>query len=126
MRPEFTAFGQTIWSLTNQARFTAAAVCDTANTPIFTLMGQVENDQRWGLGFIPCTRFKGERGPSPTGSYLVRQLGVLETPTGLTDVAVATQPASGLFTDGTQELTEVSKWLSQHMAALPVGRCDHQ
>jgi hypothetical protein len=65
MRPEFTAFGQTIWSLTNQARFTAAAVCDTANTPIFTLMGQVENDQRWGLGFIPNTRFKGERGPHP-------------------------------------------------------------
>ncbi|MGB6513220.1 MAG: hypothetical protein WBF57_09565 [Mycobacterium sp.] len=126
MRPEFTAFGQTIWSLTNQARFTAAAVCDTANAPIFTLMGQVENDQRWGVGFIPNTRFKGGWGPSPTGSYLVRQLGVLKMPTGLTAIAVATQPASGLFTDGTQELTEVSKWLSQHMAALPVGRCDHQ
>lgn len=125
VRPEFTAFGQTIWSLSNQARFTAAAVCDSANAPIFTLMGQVENDQRWGLGVIPNTRFKGGWGPSPTGSYLVRQLGVLKMPTGLTAIAVATQPASGLFTDGTQELTEVSKWLSQHMAALPVGRCDH-
>jgi hypothetical protein len=125
VRPEFTAFGQTIWSLTNQARFTAAAVCATANTPIFTLMGQVEDDQHWGLGVIPNTRFKGGWGPSPTGRYLVRQLGVLETPTGLTAVAVATQPASGLFADGTQELTEVSRWLSQHMAALPVGRCDH-
>jgi hypothetical protein len=126
VRPEFTAFGQTIWSLTNQARFTAGAVCDPANASVFQLMGQVVTDQRWGLGLIPNTRFKGGWGPSPTGSYLVRQLGVLEMPTGLTTVAVATQPASGLFADGTEELTEASKWLTQHLAALPVGRCDHQ
>lgn len=126
LRPEFTAFGQTIWSLTNQARFTAGAVCDPANAAVFQLMGQVVTDQRWGLGLIPNTRFKGGWGPSPTGSYLVRQLGVLEMPTGLTAVAVATEPASGLFADGTAELTEASKWLTQHLAALPVGRCDHQ
>jgi hypothetical protein len=124
LRPEFTAFGQTIWSLTNQARFTAAAVCDSANAAIFTLMGQVESDQRWGLGVIPNTRFKGGWGPSPTGRYLVRQLGVLKTPTGLTAVAVATQPASGSFNDGTQDLTEVGKWLTSHMAELPAGQCD--
>lgn len=126
LRPEFTAFGQTIWSLTNQLRFTAGAVCDPANAPVFTLMGQVVPEQRWGLGLIPNSRFKGGWGPSPTGSYLVRQLGVLAMPTGLTAVALATQPASGLFADGTAELTEASKWLTQHLAALPVGRCDHQ
>ena len=94
-RPPFTAFGQTVWSLTNQARFTAGAVCDSGNAPIFTLMGQVESDQSWGLGVIPDTRFKGGWGPSPTGNYLVRQLGVLKTPTGLTAVAVATEPSIG-------------------------------
>ncbi|WP_375487845.1 hypothetical protein [uncultured Mycobacterium sp.] len=124
LRPEFAAFGQTIWPLTNQARFTAAAVCDSANAPIFMLMSQVEKDQRWGLGLIPDTQFKGGWGPSSTGSYLVRQLGVLKTPTGLTAVAVATQPASGSFGDGTQELTEVSKWLTSHAAELPAGQCD--
>jgi hypothetical protein len=124
-RPPFTAFGQTIWSLTNQVRFTAAAVCDETNAPIFTLMGQIEDDQRWGLGTIPNTRFKGGWGPSPTGNYLVRQLGVLNMPTGLTAVAVATEPASGSLNDGTQELTEVSKWLTSHMAELPTGQCDH-
>jgi hypothetical protein len=124
LRPQFTAFGQTIWSLTNQARFTAAAMCDSGNAPIFTLMGQVENGQRWGLGVIPDTRFKGGWGPSPTGNYLVRQLGVLKMPTGLTTVAVATQPASGSFNDGTQELTEVSKWLNSHKTELPTGQCD--
>jgi hypothetical protein len=123
-RPEFTAFGQTIWSLSNQARFTAAAVCDQANAPIFTLMGQVEGDQSWGLGTIPDTQFKGGWGPSTTDSYLVRQLGVLKSPSGLTAVAVAAQPTSGAFSDGTHELTEVAKWLTSHRAELPVGHCD--
>jgi hypothetical protein len=100
-------------------------VCDETNAPIFTLMGQIEDDQRWGLGTIPNTRFKGGWGPSPTGNYLVRQLGVLNMPTGLTAVAVATEPASGSLNDGTQELTEVSKWLTSHMAELPTGQCDH-
>lgn len=125
LRPEFTAFGQTEWSLTNQVRFTAAAVCDSASAPIFTLMGQVEAGQHWGLGTIPDTRFKGGWGPSRTGNYLVRQLGVLKMPTGLTAVAVAAEPSSGSFDDGTQELTEVSKWLSSHMTELPAGQCDH-
>ena len=123
VRPEFTAFGQTIWSLSNQARFTAAAMCDSTTAPIFTLMGQVEDEQQWGLGVIPNTRFKGGWGPSPTGKYLVRQLGVLKLPAGLTAVAVATEPASGSFNDGTQELTEVSEWLTSHMAELPTGQC---
>ena len=65
MRPEFTAFGQTIWSLTNQARFTAAAVCDTANAPIFTLMGQVENDQRSASGSSRTPGLKVDGGPHP-------------------------------------------------------------
>jgi hypothetical protein len=124
LRPQFTAFGQTIWSLANQARFTAAAVCDGGNAEIFKLMGQVESDQRWGLGIIPETQFKGGWGPSESGSYLVRQLGVLKTRTGLTAVAVATEPASGSFNDGTQELTEVANWLTAHIEELPAGQCD--
>jgi hypothetical protein len=125
VRPEFTAFGQTIWSLTNQAHFTAGAVCDTANAAIFTLMGEVEEGQSWGLGIIPDTRFKGGWGPSRTGNYLVRQLGVLKLPHGLAAIAVATEPASGSFNDGTRELTEVSKWLASHTSDLPAGQCDH-
>jgi hypothetical protein len=39
VRPEFTAFGPTDWSLTDQARFTSTAVCDSRNAPIFALMG---------------------------------------------------------------------------------------
>ncbi len=123
LRPEFTAFGQTIWSLANQVRFTASAVCNTENDPIFTLMGQVEPDQSWGIGGISGAQFKGGWGPSPSGKYLVRQIGVLTAPAGKVAVAIAVEPASGQFADGTQELGEVAKWLTGHLGALPAGQC---
>ena len=53
LRPGFTAFRQTTWSLTNQNRFVAGAFCDSANDPIFLLMGQVESNQTWGSATSP-------------------------------------------------------------------------
>jgi hypothetical protein len=123
LRAEFTAFGQTIWSLINQVRFTASASCNSENDPIFNLMGQVEADQTWGIGSIPGTQFKGGWGPSPSGKYLVRQFGVLTTPAGKVAVAMAAEPASGSFDDGRRDLDEVAKWLTQHLDALPAGKC---
>ena len=123
VRPEFTAFGQTDWSLTDQARFTSVAVCDSANAPVFALMGRVQPDQRWGIGTVPGAQFKGGWGPSLTGSYLVRQLGVLPAPNGRIAVALAAQPASGKFDDGTAALDEMASWLTAHLGALPAGQC---
>jgi hypothetical protein len=123
VRPEFSASGQTDWALTDQVRFTSAAVCDSANAPIFALMGQVEPDQSWGIGTVPGTKFKGGWGPSPTGSYLVRQMGVLAAPNGMIAVALAAQPASGKFEDGTADLTEMANWLTARLGALPAGQC---
>jgi hypothetical protein len=123
LRPEFTAFGQTDWSLADQAKFVASAVCDTRDEPIFALMGKVVSDQSWGIGTIPDSRFKGGWGPFTTGNYLVRQIGTLSAPTGRVAVAMAVVPASGSFTDGTTELTDVANWLHDHLAALPAGQC---
>jgi Beta-lactamase enzyme family len=123
LRPEFTAFGQTIWSLVNQVRFTASAFCNSENGPIFDLMSQVKPDQSWGIGDIPGTQFKGGWGPSPSSKYLVRQIGVLTTPAGKVAVAIAAEPASGSFDDGTRDLNEVAKWLTGHLGALPAGQC---
>jgi hypothetical protein len=123
VRPEFTAFGQSDWSLVDQVRFLSVAVCDKANAPIFALMGRVEPDQRWGVGTIPDTEFKGGWGPSPTGRYLVRQMGILTTPKGMAAVALAAQPDSGTFDDGKADLSEMATWLTAHLSALPAGPC---
>ena len=123
VRPEFTAFGQTDWSLADQAKFVSSAVCDARNEPIFELMGEVVPGQSWGIGTLPGSRFKGGWGPSPTGNYLVRQIGILSAPAGTVAVAMAVEPASGSFDDGIKDLTDVANWLHDHLAALPAGRC---
>jgi hypothetical protein len=125
VRSEFSAFGQTDWPLINQARFMSWATCDDRNTPVLTLMGRIERDQRWGLGNIPGTRFKGGWGPSTTNKYLVRQMGLVTTPTGSSVVAVAAQPYSGAYNDGIRILNQVANWLADHIVALPSGRCPH-
>ncbi|MDP7707136.1 hypothetical protein [Mycobacterium sp. TY815] len=123
VRPPFTAFGQTIWSLTAQTRFISSAVCDTRNGAIFALMGRITPDQSWGLGNISGARFKGGWGPKPTGEYLVRQIGVIPTPGGMTAVSMAVEPASGSLAQGTEELSDVASWLFAHRAQLPTGEC---
>jgi hypothetical protein len=123
VRPGFSAFGQTEWPLIDQVRFISVAFCDKENTQIFALMGRVQSDQRWGIGTVPESRFKGGWGPSPAGSYLVRQMGVLVGPTGMIAVALAAQPASGRFDDGVAALTEMTAWLMAHLSALPAGHC---
>jgi hypothetical protein len=122
-RPEYTAFGQTDWSLTNQALFLSAAACDPRDRPVLDLMGKVESDQQWGLGVIPNSKIKGGWGPSPSNRYLVRQIGIVPTPKGLTVVALAAEPESGTFPDGTENLTDIAKWLQAHLDDLPAAQC---
>lgn len=121
LRPEFTAFGQTIWSLADQVRFIAQAFCNKQYDPIFALMGQIVPQQSWGIGTLPAAHFKGGWGPSPADKYLVRQFGVVNS--GRLAVAVAAEPASGSFDDGTRALDEAATWLSTHLAQLPTGGC---
>lgn len=125
LRPEYTAFGQTDWSLTNQAEFLSAAACDQRNQPVMDLMGQVTNDQRsWGLGPLPDTKIKGGWGPSPSGRYLVRQIGVVPAgQRGLTVIAMAAEPDSGSLADGTRALTQIGDWLHARLDALPAAKC---
>jgi hypothetical protein len=123
IRPEFSAFGQTDWSLADQTRFLAAATCDNRNKPILDLMADIEGAQRWGLGIVADSRFKGGWGPSDAGAYLVRQIGVLPADAGEVAVAIAVAPKSGAFGDGTADLTRIAEWLSEHAADLPAGRC---
>ncbi|BBZ27455.1 hypothetical protein MMAD_17500 [Mycolicibacterium madagascariense] len=123
VRPEYTAFGQTVWPLVDQNHFMAGAMCDPNNSQVIDLMGRVEDDQRWGLGSIAGAKFKGGWGPAPSGNYLVRQMGVIPTPGGFTAITIAAEPNSGSFADGTEVLTRVAQWLGEHLADLPAAQC---
>jgi len=86
-------------------------------------MGQTAPLKSWGLGESPGAVSKGRWGPSLEGSYLVRQLGVIPVRDGFAVVAVAAEPNSGSFDDGTLDLTQIANWLQQHVDLLPAGNC---
>jgi hypothetical protein len=123
IRPGFTAFGQTQWPLSEQARFMAFAACDQRNGQLLSLMGRVSSGQSWGLGTITGARFKGGWGPSLSGAYLVRQIGIIGSGDSMSAVAIASEPASGAFGDGTADLTAIAQWLSNRSGQLPAGSC---
>jgi hypothetical protein len=119
LRPGFTSFGQTQWSLLAQQRFIAGLPCLPNSDPVRSLMEQVVPDQRWGLGTLGAdTQFKGGWGPEPDGRYLVRQMGIVRLAGGHSLAAsMATMPADGTFATGTANLTEIAQWLIAHVDA---------
>ncbi len=122
VRPGFTAFGQTHWTTTNQARFAAGFACRTEARPVLKLMGEITASQRWGLGHVKGAKLKGGWGPVGSG-YLVRQLGVVVLPDGRTyGVSIAVWSPDG-FSRGTADLTRVATWLRGHIGQLPAGHC---
>ena len=104
-------------------RFLSVAACDGRNIPVLDLMGRIERDQRWALGTIAGTRFKGGWGPSPAERYVTGQMGLITTSTGTTAVAIVAEPYSGSFADGIGALNQIAEWLSDHIVMLPRGRC---
>jgi hypothetical protein len=125
VRPGFTAFGQTTWSLTNQARFVAALPCITYSNDVIALMGVVESGQRWGIGAVGRpAQFKGGWGPGPAGGYLVRQMGILTLANGSRiGLAIASEPADGRFGTGTANVTALARWAVANIRPTGPGGC---
>ena len=124
VRPGFSAFGQTVWSLAAQTGFAAELPCLPMAAPVVDLMGSVVADQQWGLAQIPDAVYKAGWGPDAvTGGYLVRQFGLVPTATGRAAVAIVAVADSGTFADGTAMLDRIGTWLGQHVAELPGGDC---
>jgi Beta-lactamase enzyme family len=109
LRAEYTPFGQTRWSLADQARF-AAGLSDVADaSPVVELMGELTADHRWGLaakGFAA----KGGWGPGVDGSYLVRQFGIVSDTVG---VALAAEVHDGGYEAGVDVVDRLADWLAQ-------------
>lgn len=122
LRPGFTAFGQTQWALARQAQFAAHLPCIAGADPVINLMRNVVGGQRWGLAASGAPA-KGGWGPGQSGGYLVRQFGVVSTPTGHLGVALAAEPRDGTFESGVRALNQMTDWTVKHLSQLPGGRC---
>jgi hypothetical protein len=117
LRPEYTAFGQTQWSLVRQARFAALLPSIPDASVIIDLMHNLCADHRWGLaakGF-PA---KGGWGPGIAEGYLVRQFGIVPVQVGHVGVALAADAHDGEFETGVDVLNRVSDWLVENLAEL--------
>ena len=108
----WSPFGRTMWTLEAGATFYRALargeLLGAAETErVLGAMARVVPEQRWGLGRIPGSRFKGGWGPTeePGGGYEVIQFGIAG------DAVIALAAVADDF-DSAQELA--SKHVPQH------------
>jgi hypothetical protein len=130
-----STYGQTEWSLAGSVDFYRALACgqllDSGGTAyVLGLMEEVIPEQQWGLGAaeVPAgvrVAFKAGWGPegSTSGSYLVRQAGVLRKGNSGVVVAMMAQDNSGSFEAGVQDLDQIASWLRDHLGSLETGFC---
>ena len=116
------SYGESLWPSPDQVRFAAGLPCMADSDQVLEFMGQVAEDQRWGLGNIEGARFKGGWGPGDP-DYMTRQFGVIDTPRGQTAVAITAVAESGTLEDGNAMLDEIAAWIVEHEDKLPAGTC---
>jgi hypothetical protein len=114
LRREYTPFGQTRWSLTDQARFAAGLSRVPEASRVIDLMGDLSAEHSWGLaakGFAA----KGGWGPGIADDYLVRQFAIVSATVG---VAVAADVGDGGYEAGVEVVNTVTDWLVERLAEL--------
>lgn len=123
-RPGYSAFGQSEWSLADQVRFASRLPCLPEAGEVVDLMEQIVSNHQWGLGSVfSAAQFKGGWGPDASGSYLVRQFGLVPATGGTIAIALAAKPDSGTFSDGLAMLNTMTDLVSEHLGELTGGRC---
>jgi hypothetical protein len=120
-----TTFGQTEWAPTEASKFFRALgdgclLSKSESDSVIQLMEQIEPSESWGLGsggFNVPVAFKGGWGPEPSGSYLVRQSGIIDagSPHAVAVSIVALPPGSNSFGVGTDMLTRTAQWLRDQL-----------
>lgn len=114
LRRGYTAFGQTQWTLQRQARFAAELPAIPGAEDVIELMRHLTTEHRWGLAAHGYAA-KGGWGPGIHGEYLVRQFGIVPTPSGVWGVALAAEAA--VFETGVEVIDTMSEWA---LSRLPV------
>jgi hypothetical protein len=117
LRPDYTPFGQTQWSLVRQAQFAARLPRVPDASRVIDLMHNLCADHCWGLaakGFAA----KGGWGPGIAGDYLVRQFAIVPIGAAHVGVALAAEARDGVFETGVAVLDRLTGWLVNHLAEL--------
>jgi hypothetical protein len=117
LRRGFTAFGQTEWSLQRQARFAAELPSVPDAAEVIDLMEHLSTDHQWGLAAKGIAA-KGGWGPGVRGEYLVRQFGIVPTPSGHWGVALAAEAHDGAFETGIELVNTLTDWLLSRLPSL--------
>lgn len=119
-RAGFTSFGQTEWSVANQSKFASGLdkMNDDAASQVKSQMQNVSADQRWGIGQISGSAFKGGWGPDESGAYLDRQLGIVEINGKKYGMSVAAKTSSGTHDSSTAALTKIAEWVQENQDKL--------
>lgn len=113
VRPPFSSFGQTQWSLPDQARFAAALACSDETSvaaQVRAAMARVVPDHRWGIGGLADPHLKSGWGPVPAGAYTLRQLGDGTVDDQRYAMAVAGRAASGTYAQAGADLDKLVDW----------------
>ncbi|MFY9190342.1 MAG: hypothetical protein WAN89_03595 [Lawsonella sp.] len=124
----FTSFGQTMWTVPQQAQYAAHFACQPGSPAeqVRQAMAQVDRSQAYGLGSLPEAHFKGGWGPNQGGGYDARQFGYFRLPDGkLLAVAIAAHdPVAGMLSDQlTGALQLLAQWVTEHGALWRGGSC---
>ena len=126
VRPEYSAFGQTLWTDDAAARFAARIPCSPAGRTALGLMQQVAGNQQWGLYGLRGAQPVGDTGgggPGTDGAYVVRQLAVVRTERGSTGVMLSVRPADGALASGEAALTTLANAVRTQLGTLPAAPC---
>lgn len=124
IRPEFSTFGQTLLTASQEATLASHLNCLAGAGPVLSLMAGINADQAYGLGQLPGARLKGGWGPDPSGGYQVRQLALVTNSRG-EDIALALTviPASGDYASGQAMANAVAEELRPLLGELPTAAC---
>lgn len=125
------SLGETVWPLGDQAEFFAAVVRGCVLPPdatslLLKTMGEVVDEQRWGVGQAGSPAFKGGWDYDDEGKAYVRQVGLLTAADGNQyAVAISVRGASDSdegesdFDASEATLTAMAQWLQAAVAGVP-------
>ena len=122
-REGFSSFGQTQWSVAQQAKFVSSLGCMDGAEPVLAAMGQPDPAQNYGLGSLEGAVKKGGWGPATDGSYEARQMGLVTLGGHTVAVALYASADSGDYGDAQQMLTRLAAQLESSEVEWPAAGC---